>query len=180
MEKKEIGFVESSHPILEIAYKPSQTVRYVLEKKSLKYAIGIAIVGGFSSTLSGYIGTKYNYSFTFMDILISSFSIGAVVTLLSILLLAIILTYAGRFLKGKGTFKEMLKGVCLTLIPYIWILPFLLFWMQFAPQSFFVLPGVDNVLFDVILQFFGSFFLLVVAQFLGPFRHRQELQEIVL
>ena len=81
---------------------------------------------------------------------------GMLLFIVTTVIISALLNTIGKALSGKGTFTEMFRTMCVSTIPYIWILPILLFWMQLSPQSFFDMPNKDLTLGDAILTFLGG------------------------
>ena len=153
MSEQLTGTVDDRHAILSIAVKPRDTIRYVLTTKKLSYFIFVGIIGVFASNLVSFIGSEFTGQYTLGDIVYSTFLFSLILYFLSTFLSAGVLTLSAKALGGTGKFKEMFRMISVTMIPYIWILPVLLFWMQFAPQSFFSISYMETSLGDLILQF---------------------------
>lgn len=153
MSEQLTGTVDDRHAILSIAVKPRDTIRYVLTTKKLSYFIFVGIIGVFASNLVSFIGSEFTGQYTLGDIVYSTFLLSLVLYFLSTVLSAGVLTLSAKAFGGTGKFKEMFRMISVTMIPYIWILPVLLFWMQFAPQSFFTISYMQTSLGDLILQF---------------------------
>ncbi|MEK4230344.1 Yip1 family protein [Solibacillus sp. FSL H8-0538] len=156
-------FVDDRQPILSIALKPRETIRYVLQHKGLRYFVFVGIIGAFSSNLASFIGTKYNAAITLGDIVYSSFISGVLLFILTTVIISALLHTLGKTLGGRGKFKEMFRAMCVTVIPYIWILPVLLFWMQLSPQSYFSMASADQILGDVLMKFVGSGLVMIMG-----------------
>ncbi|WP_332649400.1 Yip1 family protein [Lysinibacillus sp. 54212] len=155
--------IDDRQPILSIAYRPRDTVRYVLDHKSFQYSLYVGIIGGFSSSLITMNGTKYPYQYSLGEVVYSSFVTSVFIFVLTNLLLAGILSTIGAIFSGKGNFKDIFRAMCLTVIPYIWILPVILFWMQLSPDTFFHVEGYELQLGDGILLFVLSFVVLIAT-----------------
>ena len=163
MSQQITSAVDDRHAILSIAVKPRDTIRYVLMTKKLPYFFAIGIFGMFTSNLISFFGTKYIGEYTLGNIVYSAFMSSVVLYFLSTLLSATVLTISARIFGGKGKFKPMFRMISMTMVPYIWILPITLFWMQFAPQSFFEIAYIDTTLSDFILQFVCGAFILIAT-----------------
>lgn len=153
MSEQLTGTVDDRHAILSIAVKPRDTIRYVLTTKKLSYFIFVGIIGVFASNLISFIGSEFTGQYTLGEIVYSTFLFSLILYFLSTVLSAGILTLSAKAFGGIGKFKEMFRMISVTMIPYIWILPVLLFWMQFSPQSFFSISYMETSLGDLILQF---------------------------
>lgn len=155
--------VDDRHAILSIAIKPRDTIQYVLKTKNLPYFLFIGIVSMFSSNVASFIGSTLDGKYSLGDIIYSSFMSSFLLYFVSTFIGAGVFLLSAKMLGGQGTFKQMFRVVSITMIPYIWILPLLLFWMQFAPQSFFVISYMETGLGDAILQFIGGVFILIAS-----------------
>lgn len=154
---------DDRHAILSIAVKPRETIRYVLTTKTLPYFIFVGVVGMFAGNLISFIGQKFTGKFTLGDIVYSSFISSFLLYFLSTSVLAGILMLSAKVFGGVGKFKDMFRMISMTMIPYIWILPMILFWMQFAPQSFFNIPYMQPEMTDYILQFICGTFVIIAS-----------------
>lgn len=150
-------------PILSIVTKPREAIRYTLDHKDFSYALYVGAIGGFASGLISLAGTPYQPKFSLGEMVYSSFVTGVLYFMISNLIAAFLLSAIGSVLKGKGTFKSLFQAICLTAIPYIWILPFILFWMQLSPASFFVMEGRTGTLGEAVLSYIGLFIILLVT-----------------
>lgn len=152
--------LEDRQPILSIATKPRETIQLLLQYKSFRYFIIVGIIGTFASQLGGFIGTEYPQPLTLGDIVLSSMANSVLFFFLATAFSAGMYKLFGALFKGKGSFKDLFKIVSLSTIPYIWILPVLLFWMQLSPQTFFILS--DKVTMEeMIIRFVGGGFFLI-------------------
>lgn len=156
-------FVDDRHAILSIAIKPRDTIRYVLTTKNLPYFIFVGVVGMFASNLISFIGQKFTGEYTVGEIVYSTFMSSFLLYFVSTLLSAGVLMLAAKIFGGVGKFKEMFRMISMTMIPYIWILPMVLFWMQFAPQSFFNIPYMQPGMSDYILQFICGTLIIIAS-----------------
>lgn len=156
-------FVDDRHAILSIAIKPRDTIRYVLTTKNLPYFIFVGVVGMFGSNLISFFGQKFTGEYTVGEIVYSTFMSSFLLYFVSTLLSAGVLMLAAKIFGGVGKFKEMFRMISMTMIPYIWILPMVLFWMQFAPQSFFNIPYMQPGMSDYILQFICGTLIIIAS-----------------
>ena len=93
----------------------------------------------------------------------SSFITGVLYYLMINLILAALLSVIGSVFKGKGNVKTLFQTLCLTSIPYIWLMPIILFWMQLAPQTFFDVKNIAWEMTDYLILYVGSFFILAAS-----------------
>lgn len=155
--------IDDRQPILSIVTEPRSTIRYALDHKDFSYSLYVGAVGGFASGLALLVGTPYQAKYSLGEMVYSSFITGILYFMISNLIVAFLLAAIGSTLKGKGTFKSLFQAMCLTVIPYIWILPILLFWMQLSPSTFFYIEGTNWTMGEAILFYIGLFILLMAS-----------------
>lgn len=152
--------MDDRQPILSIAVKPRETIQQLLQHKSFRYFVIVGLIGTFASQLGGFIGAKYPKQLSLGDIVLSSMANSLLFFFLATAFSAGLYKIFGAVFKGKGTFKDLFKVVSLSTIPYIWILPVLLFWMQLSPESYFVIYGKPT-LNETLIRFIGSAVFLI-------------------
>lgn len=152
--------VDDRQPILAIATKPRETIQLLLQYKSFGYFIIVGIIGMFASQLGGFIGTKYPQPLALGDIVLSTIMTSFVVFFLGTAFSAVLYKVFGAIFKGKGSFKDLFKVVSLSSIPYIWVLPALLFWMQLSPETYFILSE-KATMEQMIVRFVGGGIFLI-------------------
>ena len=158
--------IDDREPILSIVTEPRSTIRYALDQKNFSYSLYVGAIGGFASGLALLVGTPYQAKYSLGEMVYSSFITGILYFMISNLIVAFLLATIGSVLKGKGTFKSLFQAMCLTMIPYIWILPILLFWMQLSPSTFFYIEGTSWTVGEAILFYVGLFILLMASVWL--------------
>lgn len=152
--------LEDRQPILSIATKPRETIQLLLQYKGFRYFILIGLIGTFASQLGSFIGTEYPRPLTLGEIVLSSMANSVLFFFLATAFSAGIYKLFGALFKGKGSFKDLFKVVSLSTIPYIWILPVLLFWMQLSPETYFILSK-QVVMEEMIIRFIGGGIFLI-------------------
>ena len=177
MEKVKKIHIHDMQPVLMIAKYPRATIRFCIMFKPLIYFFFIGIVGAFSSQLSNFVNEDYPFQFTLGDIVSSSMIFSVIVFVFSTLISAALMQFFGKTLGGKGNFKQMFRALCLTYIPFIWILPALLFWMQLSPESYFVIPGIELTIGDQLMTYAGPI-LIVSASIWSLFLIVKAIQEV--
>ena len=177
MEKVKKIHIHDMQPVLMIAKYPRATIRFCIMFKPLIYFFFIGIVGAFSSQLSNFVNEDYPFQFTLGDIVSSSMIFSVIVFVFSTLISAALMQFFGKTLGGKGNFKQMFRALCLTYIPFIWILPALLFWMQLSPESYFIIPGIALTIGDRIMTFVGPA-LIFLASIWSIFLVVKAIQEV--
>lgn len=149
-------------PILSIMARPRDAINYTLVHKNFAYALYAGAVGGFASSLATMYGSAYPVGFTVGQVVYAAFITGIFVVMLTNLAMAFMLNVIGSVFKGNGSFKTLFQVMCMSLVPYIWLLPILLFWLQLAPDTFFKLTG-EITLGQVIVSYVGAFLILAAA-----------------
>lgn len=152
--------LDDRQPILAIATKPRETIQLLLQYKSFRYFMIVGIIGMFASQLGGFIGTKYPQPLMLGDIVLSTMMTSIVFFFLGTAFSAILYKIFGAIFKGKGSFKDLFKVVSLSSIPYIWILPALLFWMQLSPETYFIVYEMATME-QLIIRFVGGGIFLI-------------------
>ena len=164
-------------PVLMIAKYPQATIRFCIMFRPLIYFFFIGIVGSFSVELSKFVNTKYLFQYTLGDIVASTMIFSVMTFVISTSISAALIQFLGKMLGGKGNFKQMFRAISLTYIPYIWILPVLLFWMQLSPESYFVIPGKELTIGDTIMTYVGPI-LILIASIWSLFLIVKSIQEV--
>ena len=154
---------DDREPIFSIAVKPRETIRYVLQHKGLRYFLFIGALGAFSSNLASFISTKYDPRYSLGEIVYASFVSGLLLFVITTVLISLLLQTIGKAFGGKSKFKELFRAMCMTTVPYIWILPGLLFWMQLSPQSYFKMAKVEQTMGDMLLLFVGIALVAILS-----------------
>ena len=156
---------------------PRATIRFCIMFKPLIYFFFIGIVGAFSLALMNFVNTQYQFQFTLGDIVVTSMIYSVEIFVISTLISAGLIHLIGKIFGGKGKFKQMFSALCLTYIPFIWILPILLFWMQLSPESYFIIPGKVLTVGDQIMTFIGPI-LIFLASVWSLFLIVKAIQEV--
>ncbi|WP_153731659.1 Yip1 family protein [Sporosarcina obsidiansis] len=110
-------------PFLTIWSQPSNTIRYVMEHKNISY--GVVIIALATLTVAPMTGTSFYFidEFSIPVVLGSSLVLMFFGSLLAWLLQSVLSTWIGKWLGGKGSFKEMMSVIPLSIIPTIWMFP---------------------------------------------------------
>ena len=160
-----------------IAKYPRATIRFCIMFRPLIYFFFIGIIGTFSSELMKLVNMKYPSEFTLGNIVISSMFYSVIVFTFSTLISAALIHFFGKTLGGKGDFKQMFRALCLTYIPFIWVLPVLLFWMQLSPESYFIIPGKGLTIGDRMMTYVGPI-LITISSIWSMFLIVKAVQEV--
>jgi hypothetical protein len=153
---------EKVNPMTAIWLKTRETVRYVIEEKSMGYVILLMILSGISSGLTGAFDTEMNQMIPVWGIILGSAIAGPIFILVIYAIMAGIYLVAGKLFKGIGTYEEVFKASGAAAIPQIWLLPVYLIWILAAPDTFFAQPAGATAEGHII-PILGSIILAVVT-----------------
>ncbi|WP_234447802.1 YIP1 family protein [Viridibacillus soli] len=138
-------------PFFSIWLNPKKTVRFVLEEKSIGYAIMFAILSGIAGSFIGILDTELYPMLPIWGIVLLCTLLGPIFGLLSVSVSSLVIWLFGKLFGGQATYKEMFKGLSIGGIPEIWLFPFMFIWMAFSPVTYFkndIVPG--DVSFTII------------------------------
>lgn len=124
------------NPFTDIWLRTRETVRFVIDRKSVKYIILLIVLTGFASGLLGMMNTRSSDMAPWAAIL-QALITGPIGSAVGYFLGAAILTLVGRLFKGTATYQEMFKALPAAQIPQIWLLPLLIIWALASPETFF-------------------------------------------
>lgn len=123
------------NPFLAVWMHPKQAARYMINKKSIGFAILVLSIGYIGSLMSGLIDSELfpNLSPWILALLCVIFApiAGIIGTAFS----ALISWLFGKLFKGTGTYSDLFKGLSLTAIPFIVLIPLYLIWLITSPDS---------------------------------------------
>lgn len=140
------------NPLTAIWLRTRETVRFVINHKSVKYIILLIVLTGFTSGLIGFMNTRSANMEPWAAIL-QALVTGPIGSAFGYFLGAAVLTFVGRLFKGTATYQEMFKALVTAQIPQIWLLPLLLVWALAAPATFFAdRTDVEGDLLVVIMS----------------------------
>ncbi|QDY46487.1 YIP1 family protein [Planococcus glaciei] len=103
-KKKSYGDV---NPFTGIWLKTRETVRYVIEEKSMGFVILLMILSGISSALVGAFDSEMNQMMPVWGILLGSIIAGPIFILLIYAIMAGVYFITGKLFKGTGTYTEL-------------------------------------------------------------------------
>jgi len=156
---------EEMEPLLSVMVKPRITFRFMIENKKFTYALYTGAVAGIASMLITMYGSSIPAGYGLGDVVYSSIVSGVLFFMLSNLAMSFLFAKLGEILKGKkGSFREMFQTICMASAPYFWIMPVILFWLQFSSHTFFMYNfKIDLTLKDVIWSYVGLFSVAVAG-----------------
>jgi len=148
------------NPFLSAWIHPKQTARYMIDEKSIGFAILIMSIGYIGSTLSGLIDPEFSdFSPWLMALLCVIFApiAGIIGTCLSTLIFWLF----GKIFKGTGAFSDLFKGLSLTAIPYIVLIPLYLIWLITSPETLMNTSSIETIPWLLLITGFVSFVLAI-------------------
>ena len=125
------------NPFLSVWLHPKQTARYVIEHKTIVYALILFIIGYIASGFSGLMGTELYPDLSYVWLFLIVIIITPIFGILMMFLTTGITFLVGKLLKGSGSFWDIFKACSLGSIPTIITGPLYLLWMFVSPESFF-------------------------------------------
>ncbi|MFT9816203.1 YIP1 family protein [Lysinibacillus sp. NPDC056185] len=123
------------NPFLSIWLHPKQTTRYMIEEKSIGFALLLLSIGYIGVTLSDLIDKISVIDFSPWLILLFCVIASPISGIIGTAFVALIAWLFGKLFKGTGTYSHLFKGLSLTAIPSIVLIPFYLIWLFTSPES---------------------------------------------
>lgn len=124
------------NPFTAVWLRTRETVRFVIDRKPVKFLILLIVLTGFASGLLGLMNTR-SADMPAAAAVLQALITGPIGSAVGYFLSAAILTLVGRLFKGTATYQEMFKALVTAQIPQIWLLPLLLIWAFASPSTFF-------------------------------------------
>jgi len=148
------------NPFLSVWTQPKETVRQVVETKTIWFAVFIAAFTGIGSALSSMQDSGMTSTVSYGLILFLCFLFGPIIGVISLFLPGVFFTWIGRLLGGTGQMKDMFKAVGVMYIPQIVLtLAYLLFALIYG-ELFFVGPDPNS--FSTSSLPFGAYITLLL------------------
>ncbi|MGE7999575.1 YIP1 family protein [Lysinibacillus sp. NPDC093190] len=123
------------NPFLSIWLHPKQTTRYMIEEKSIGFAILLLSIGYIGVTLSDLIDKISYIDWSPWLIVLICVILSPIAGIVGTAFVALIAWLFGKLFKGTGTYSHLFKGLSLTAIPFIVLIPFYLIWLFISPES---------------------------------------------
>ncbi|MEQ6354094.1 Yip1 family protein [Lysinibacillus sp. M3] len=123
------------NPFLSIWLHPKKTTRYMIEEKSIGFAILLMSIGYLGVTLSDLIDSTFLSDVSPWFIVIFCVIAAPILGIIGTAFSALITWLFGKLFKGTGTYSHLFKGLSLTSIPFIVLIPFYLIWLFTSPES---------------------------------------------
>ncbi|WP_394188171.1 YIP1 family protein [Paenisporosarcina quisquiliarum] len=160
---------EKLNPFFSIWLSTRKTIRYVLENKSLKYALIIAAIAGIPNGFNALGELSSTLNFQLGVLILASLVIGPFLSLLGVGLSSLIFTFVGKWMGGVGTFGEMAKAMGVVTIPAIWLSPYFILSSvityngnQVDPLSGISASMIIWMIFSALIMIIYSIWMIVI------------------
>lgn len=130
------------NPFLSVWLHPKQTARFLIEQKTILYAMILVVTGFMASSLLGFQNSELYPDVPYMWLFLSML-VGPVAGIVVYLISTAITFFVGKLLGGTGEFWEVGKALSLSYIPMIVTWPIFLLWLFISPASFFLQDVTD-------------------------------------
>jgi phosphoglycerol transferase MdoB-like AlkP superfamily enzyme len=130
---------ESINPFTAIWTRPRAVVRHVIEEKSSGFIFLLIVLAGFAGGLLSSLDSEQ--LFPVSGLILLSLFFGPVGVVVSTVIGAGIYLAVGKLFKGEAGYTEMFRAILAGQIPQVWLLPIILLWMLFLPETYFLQPG---------------------------------------
>lgn len=117
------------NPFLSVWLHPKQTARYVIEHKTIVYALTLVILGYIASGFSGFTDSELYPDFSYVWIFLISIILVPIVGMIFAFITIGIVFLVGKPLNGTGSFWDVFKAFSLSSIPAIFTGPFYILWL---------------------------------------------------
>lgn len=164
------------NPIISIWTQPKKTVQYMIDHKSMRYALLLVLLAAFSSGIMSLADTGIFGSLSLPAILTISIGSTLLFSIPAWYINAIIYTWIGKKLGGTGNWREMCQVVAAGMIPMIWTMPIGIIAVIIYGRTLFATPGVFEItnmsngiylLHSIILIAIGIFGTVILSQGIG-------------
>ncbi|MDN3451341.1 YIP1 family protein [Planococcus sp. APC 3906] len=135
---------ERVNPFTAVWLQTRKAARFVIEEKSIGFAIMLIMLSGIGSGLMGMQSSGGGAGMAGWQIFLLTVILGPVVGFASAAFLSALYLLVGKLFKGTATYIEMFKAVAVSMIPYVWIAPVLLAWATLAPGTYFADPLAET------------------------------------
>lgn len=127
---KKASSITKLNPFKSAWLHPKQTARYMIEAKSIGYAIFVLSIGYIGSLLAG-ITTN---DLPLWGIILLCLILAPIIGIISNAISSLIFLGVGKLFKGEGTFSELFKALSLNAIPFIVLIPFYIILLLISPE----------------------------------------------
>lgn len=111
------------NPFFSIWTQPSNTIRYIVEHKSLVYPLMLISISALTNSLLAYADLGLFKGFPLSTTIVLVLFFGLLSGLVGWGIAIVAYTWIGRLLGGTGTMRNMLLAIGTSTIPVIWTAP---------------------------------------------------------
>lgn len=154
------------NPLLTVWLHPKKTARYVIENKGFPYTLFIIAISYIGVFCSSVIDTELYPFLPIWGILLLLLILSPILGIMSNAFYAVIIWPMGKLFKGIGNYQEIFKGLSLTAIPFIVLIPFYILWMITDPYSLFYTDIEGSLvlpLFTILLTIAASIWSFIIS-----------------
>ncbi len=126
------------NPIISIWTQPKATIRYVLEYKTWSYSFLILFLSAVSVGFTSFADTEIMPDLPLPVIILLSILSTFIGSIISLFISSALYTWVGKWLGGKGNFKDMVQMSPIASIPLIWMMPINLFLVLVFGKNLFI------------------------------------------
>lgn len=161
-EQHETTYNSKLNPFLSVWLNTRNTVRYVIEEKSMVYVFLLILLAGVTSTFVSMYQGADDIMIPFGILIVGSSIISPIAVAIGIAIMSGLYLLVGKLFKGTGTYIELFKAVATSMIPQIWLLPLFIILTIVSPDSFFgsTEPASNGALFFMA---FSAIILAIVT-----------------
>ena len=123
------------NPFLSTWMHPKQTARYMINAKSIGYAIFVMFIGYIGSLLTGLIDSNFLLDVSPWIIMLICVILAPIAAIVGTAFSSLIFWLFGKLFKGTATYSQMFKAFSLTAVPFIAVIPFYVIWLFTSPES---------------------------------------------
>ncbi|WP_158233969.1 YIP1 family protein [Sporosarcina sp. P34] len=125
-------------PLVSIWTQPKQTIRYVLEYKTWSYSFFILFLTSISVGITSFAETDILPDLPLPVMILLGIVSSFIGTMISLFISSALYTWVGKWLGGKGNFKDMVQMTPIASIPFIWMMPINLLLVVIYGKNLFV------------------------------------------
>jgi hypothetical protein len=162
---KEHSIHETKHlnPFFSIWLSTRETVRYVLDYKTLSYSIFIVAIAGIPNALNASGELSKSFEVPFWVMLLGVLLLGPILGLIGWGISTVVFTLVGKWLGGTGTYKEMGQAMGVVTIPAIWMTPFWILSTIFINYDMYQLNVTSGFMSGGLMWMLVSSFIIITS-----------------
>ncbi|KXH84036.1 YIP1 family protein [Sporosarcina sp. HYO08] len=165
------------NPFLSIWKHPSQTIQYIVDHKTIPYALMLIAFSSLASSFMGFADSGFFEQFPFPLILFLVLFLSLLIGTAGFGLTVVAYTWIGKLLGGSGKMRQMGLAVAAGTIPTIWTAPIGIIALFLYGEQLFATPtnpfGITNmsigfyILNAVIMMGISIFSIVVQSKAIG-------------